>query len=114
MDPSATRLMELWGEIADLDAAAEVLSWDQETMMPPGGVDGRARQLATLAGVIHQRLTDPELRDVLDACAGVADPGSELEAQVREARRRVDRAILVPADLARALAEAQSRGLAAL
>ena len=106
-------LMSLWGEIRDLEGAGEVLAWDQETQMPPAGVEGRASALSTLAGVTHARLTSPELRDAIDGCAAVAEPGSVLAAQVREANRRVDRAALVPAELTKELAMAQSRGLAA-
>ncbi len=107
------KLMSLWGEIRDLESAGEVLAWDQETQMPPAGVEGRATALATLAGVTHERLTSTALRDAIDGCAAVAEPGSVLAAQVREASRRVDRAVLVPTELTKELALAQSRGLAA-
>ncbi|MFQ5749445.1 MAG: carboxypeptidase M32, partial [Planctomycetota bacterium] len=107
------RLFALWGEIRDLENAEALLSWDQETGMPPRGQGARGRCLATLAGLKHARLTDPGLSEVLDACAGEAAPGSEPEAQVREARRHVDRAVRVPVELAKALAAATSSGLVA-
>jgi carboxypeptidase Taq len=68
--------------------------------------------LAVLAGIAHERLCDPALADTLDAASAVAEPGSELEAQVREARRAVVKATAVPADLARAIAEHQSKAVA--
>jgi carboxypeptidase Taq len=107
------RLFELWREIRGLDAAGALLSWDQETYMPPRGLDGRAEALSTIAGVVHERVTSVEIRDALLACEEEAEPGSELAAQVAHARRRVDRATRVPASLARELAEASSKGLAA-
>jgi carboxypeptidase Taq len=106
------RLLELWREIRDLDAATALLSWDQETFMPPRGVEGRAGALATLAGITHDRLTAPALQDVLAAADESAEPESEMAAQVRRARHRVDRAAKVPVSLAKALAEASSRALA--
>ena len=112
MSTPEERLFDLWREIRDLDAAEALLSWDQETYMPPRGVGSRAGSLATLAGIKHARVTAPELCDALSACEETAEPGGELAAQVARARRRVDRAAKVPAELARALAEASSRGLA--
>ena len=35
-------------EISDLNAAADVLSWDQATYMPEGGASARGRQRAML------------------------------------------------------------------
>lgn len=107
------RLYALWGEIKDLESAAALAEWDQETMMPPRGVEGRSRVAATLAGVRHARLTAPELADVLAACAESAEPGSLEAAQVAEARRQVDRATRIPPSLATALARARSTGVAA-
>jgi carboxypeptidase Taq len=114
MAPSGSaqhRFRALWHEIRDLEAAQQLLEWDQETYMPPGGAGARGRVLATLAGLRHARLTAPELGE---AVAGIeAEAGSEWEGQVREARRRVRRATAVPRRLAEELAAASSAGLAA-
>ena len=58
--------------IADLKSAAAVLRWDLETQMPPGGAEGRALQLATLARVAHELLTSDATRRLLDAADAVA------------------------------------------
>lgn len=110
--PETERLFELWREIRDLDAAEALLSWDQETYMPARGLEGRAGALATLAGVKHERLTAAALQDALAAADEAAEPESEIAAQVRRARHRVDRAVKVPASLAKALAKASSRAIA--
>lgn len=107
------RLMELWGEIRDLRAAEDLLHWDQETCMPTGGLEARARAAATLAGIKHQKLTAAELSDTLERCEEEAPPGSDLEAQIRAARIEVIRAVRVSEGLTRALAKASSTGLAA-
>src|SRR5690349_24779290 len=41
-------LKAILAEVTDLSRAAAVLEWDQETYMPPGGVQSRAEQLTTL------------------------------------------------------------------
>ncbi len=107
------RLVTLWREIQDLNSASAVLQWDQETYMPPRGQAGRGRQLATLAGIWHEKITAPALAEAIEACEAAAEPGSDLEALAREARRRHDRAARVPAELTKAMAEANSAGLAA-
>lgn len=111
-DTAENRLYELWGEITDLEAAEQLLEWDQETHMPAGAQAGRGKTLATLAGLKHRLLSAPELREALAACEEAAEPGSALAAQVRWARRDVDRAVKVPETLERELAEAKSRALA--
>ena len=48
--PAAEALFAQWLEIENLKGAENLLSWDQETMMPPRGQQKRAAILATLAG----------------------------------------------------------------
>ncbi|MDP6850575.1 MAG: carboxypeptidase M32 [Planctomycetota bacterium] len=110
--PHEETLFSLWRELVDVSSASAVLEWDQETYMPSKGQEGRGRALSTLAGIRHRLVTAPELSDALSACEEKAEPGSDLEAQCREARRTVDRASRVSEDLAKALAEATSQGLA--
>ena len=61
-------------KISNLKQIAAVLSWDQETMMPPGGITPRANQLAVIAGLIHDAWQAPDLEkalaDVLDLTTG--------------------------------------------
>lgn len=107
------RFFHLWSEVHDLASAEEILGWDQETMMPPAGLQGRAKVLSTIAGLRHERLVSPRLREALEETAAAAEAGSVLEAQTQEARRQIERAVKLPAGLARELAEVQSTGLAA-
>jgi carboxypeptidase Taq len=88
-----------------LVSTAYLLTWDQETLMPRGGgaVEYRARQLAQLARLTHERRTDPRLADWLAACESDAeltrDPLSPAAVNLREIRRDYDRATRLPADL---------------
>ncbi|HET9768879.1 MAG TPA: carboxypeptidase M32 [Thermoanaerobaculia bacterium] len=107
------RFRRLWRQVRDLEGARQLLEWDQETYMPAGGAPARGRVLGTLAGLEHERLSDPALGEAVEAIAASASPGDEWEAQAREARRRIRRATAVPRRLAEELAEAASAGLAA-
>jgi carboxypeptidase Taq len=111
--PAERRLYELWSEYCDLEAAEALLEWDQETCLPSRAHDTRGEVLATVAALKHRCLISCELRDALAACAVQAEAGSVLAAQVRVARREVERAVKVPERLKREIAAARSAGLAA-
>lgn len=86
-------------EINDLQSAAALLNWDQETYMPVGGALARARQLATLGRIAHEKLTDPALGRLLDELQPYAEslPYESDEASlIRVARRDYERATRVP------------------
>ena len=100
-----------WADIAALGSAASVLSWDQETKMPPKGQASRGHALSVLAGLHHDHLTDPALSEAIAAAADDAQGDPTLAAQVDAARRDVVRATAIPGDLARRMAEVQSRAL---
>jgi len=106
---SLGRLREALGEIADLDRAGAVLRWDQETYMPPGGIDDRASQIATLSRLQHERFTSAEVSRLLEeAEAEVAGlPADSDDASlVRVTRRDLDLALRVPAELVADIARA--------
>ena len=113
-DPAVReRFRVLWGAIRDIESAQQLLEWDQETYMPPGGAEGRGRVLATLAGLRHARLTSAELADCVALLAASEPEDGDWGAQVREALRQVRRAAAVPRRLAEEIAAASSAGLAA-
>jgi carboxypeptidase Taq len=98
-----TELRERLAVRAHLDQTASLLQWDESVHMPPGGSAARGAQMATVARLAHEQLTDPRLRELLASLeAGeLDDDGAAL---VRETRRQVDRAHRVPAELVGALA----------
>jgi carboxypeptidase Taq len=61
MGEAFEKLRGLCGTIYDLVGANEVLSWDEQTYMPPGGGEGRARQHATLERLSHELFVSDEL-----------------------------------------------------
>ncbi|GAB5519544.1 MAG: carboxypeptidase M32 [Rhodothermales bacterium] len=95
--------------IHDLNMAAAVLEWDQETYMPDGGADARARQVTTLRRLAHERFASEETGTLLDR-AEQADlaPDSIDAALVHVTRRDYTQAVKLPTRLVAELAEAVS------
>ncbi|MBW7884820.1 MAG: carboxypeptidase M32, partial [Caldilineaceae bacterium] len=90
-------------EYYDIHGAIALLSWDQTTYMPPKGAPARARQLATLQRIAHEKRTDPEIGRLLDALQPYTEqlpPNHDDAALVRVTRRQYEQAIKVPADFA--------------
>ncbi|MBC23232.1 MAG: carboxypeptidase M32 [Phycisphaerae bacterium] len=89
-----------------------VLGWDQETMMPPGGLEYRSRQMSQLAGMKHTMATDPRLGEFLQACEEDAsltsDPTSVEAVNIRQARRAYDKATRLPDSLVTEMARVES------
>lgn len=94
-------LRELLGEIADLNAAASVLGWDQQTYMPAKGAPARAMQLATLGRLAHEKFISSEVGEALErAQQEVADldPDSDEARLVRRVRREYHKQRKVPSE----------------
>lgn len=92
-----TRLLE----VNDIWSAAGLLHWDQSTYMPPGGATARARQMATLGRLSHEKFTDPAIGKLLDALEPYQKSlpyDSDEASLLRLTRRRYERAIKVPAE----------------
>jgi len=94
------QLLQRSREIALLDGAAALLSWDEETGMPRKGLAFRAEQLAFVNGWTHRQFTAREVGDWIKACEDQGFPADSNEAiNVREWRRQYDRQTKVPPDL---------------
>ncbi len=104
------RVMEIYGEISDLYAALALMGWDQETYMPTKGAASRGRQLATLSGMAHERITSDEMRGALDGARSESLTADE-EVNVREISRFSDRAVKIPVGLVKDLAETSSAAI---
>ncbi len=101
-----------YADIRDLENAMSILGWDQEVTMPAGGAELRAQTLATLAGVVHERTTEPGLVKLVDRLhRRRADLTPRQRRGLELARRKVHKAAALPERLAREMALAESRGL---
>ena len=97
-------------ETSLLSSSNAILDWDQETMMPSGGIEWRARQQALLARIVHERASSKERGDLIAAVE--ADREAMADAQtaalVREARRDHGKATKLPSSLVEEMARVSS------
>jgi carboxypeptidase Taq len=113
----ADALEQLKSRLADqhaLGVLANLLAWDQRTMMPAAGAVHRARHLSLLERTAHEKLTDPEIGRLLDELAPLADsldPDSDDAGLLRLARRAYDKAVQVPTTLRGEMAQAASEAV---
>ena len=101
MQPRFQELETRLREISDLNSAGSLLGWDQNTYMPPGGGPARARQMATLRRIAHQKATDPALGQLLEELRSYEEnePYDSYEASlIRVARRDYERATRIPTE----------------
>jgi carboxypeptidase Taq len=101
---------------AVLASCAAVLGWDEQTYMPPKAGALRGEQMAALAGLVHERATDPAVGERLAIAEGsdLARGGDTPEAaNLRAWRRDFDRQAKLPRALVESLARATSAAQAA-
>jgi carboxypeptidase Taq len=94
-----------------LASCSALLGWDEQTYLPRGGSAYRGDQMALLAGLHHERATDPRVGELLGLVEGsdlLADPDSVESANVREWRRGFDRVTKLPRSLVEELARTTS------
>jgi len=103
-------LKDILAEVSDLSHAALLLEWDQETYMPPGGVQSRSEQLSTLLRLSHVRFTSGEVGGLLDSLEGKVDGDfdSDDASLVRVTRRDYEEARKLSPDLIAEVARAGS------
>jgi carboxypeptidase Taq len=95
-----------------LRSCASLLGWDERTYMPHNGSAHRAEQMALLARLTHEQLTDPEIGRLLsdvEQSTVVRDAASVPAANVREIRRLYDRAVKLPKALVEEIARVTTR-----
>ncbi|HEU5305291.1 MAG TPA: carboxypeptidase M32, partial [Gemmatimonadales bacterium] len=98
-DQAYDELIRRMREETLLTSCEALLEWDEETYMPAGGVENRSEQMAFVAGLLHERGTDPRLAELLAIVEGsdlLADRLSPAAVNVRELRREFDRHVRLP------------------
>ncbi len=101
------QLEALFARIAAVEDALGMLHWDMATMMPPGGSEARAEQLAVLKSMAHEMITRPEMEELLQAAEGESLDAWQ-SANLREMRRDWVHAAAVPGALVEAFSRACS------
>jgi len=100
------RALAKFTRIATLNEAAAILGWDGAAVMPDGGAAARGEQMAVLAGLSHELITEPALADDLAAAEAPNDEWRQVNLTLmREAQIR---AAALPRDLVEAAARANA------
>lgn len=94
--------------IHDIEGAAAILSWDAQVVMPSGAVGERGEQMAVLSSLAHEILVDPATGDAIEGAASELDLDDWAKANIREARRRYDRARALDPKLVEAITRAET------
>ncbi len=111
-EQSYTELIQLSREASVLASTLALLQWDAEIYMPRGGVTHRGEQMALVAGLVHDRATDPRIGELLTAVEGsvlVSDGESAAAVNVRELRRDFDRETRLPRRLVEEMARVSAQ-----
>lgn len=107
--PAYSTLCQRERERATLASAGSLLGWDERTYLPAKGQAFRGDQLALIAQLCHERLTDKKMGDLLQQ-AEAEMLHDDQRANVKGIRRQYDRAVKMPTELVVALAKATSAG----
>src|SRR5258708_4231237 len=95
-------------DIENLYSVANVLEWDMQAYMPPGGAEARAEQIGLITRLHHETLTSSVTGELIEKAEGEnsgGDPDGENARLIAVARREYDREVKIPI----ALAEERSR-----
>ena len=102
MMPAYEQLEARIREITRLKEVQAITGWDDACMMPSGGGPGRSQALASLATVIHERQSDPEIGELLNRVRGEGELDDWQSANLTNIERNYAEATAVPSDLVRA------------
>ncbi len=104
-------LYQIDKELVLLEQTAALLEWDEETQMPPDGIDGRSEQISLLKGYIHDLKSSAEMGAALSAIEeGKLAVTDAQRALIRIYRKEYDDAVKVPKSLILQLSDAESKG----
>lgn len=101
MEEKLGQLKRILGVVADLNGATALLGWDQQTYMPPGGVENRGYQIGTLSSLAHTKFVSDEVGGLLEDLkpyAETLDPDSDDACLVEVTDREYQKATRVPSE----------------
>ena len=105
-----TALSDRLREVSHLSGVSGLLGWDEQTMMPDGAAELRAKQQAALAGVVYEKETAAELGQLLQRLQATPLPDPWQAAVVRDAARNYKRKTALSKELAQREARLSSEG----
>lgn len=106
-----SQLKSLINQSYDLVSVINLLHWDLETTMPPGGSAARGHQMSTLTRIGHEKFTSDEVGQLLEQLLPYAeqlDPDSDDARFIHVTNRLYKKRCRVPAQLMADIAKAAS------
>ena len=100
-------------DIHKLSAIQGHLGWDQETIMPAKGAKSRSEIMSWLAKEQHARVIDESFCEMIEQLESDSSLTEDQQANVREVRRRYDKAVKLPSKFVAEFALARSQALVA-
>ena len=100
-------------EINDINKAAAVLGWDQETYMPKGGIVDRANQLSTLSCISHEKFISDKVGSLIEDLKSeveTLDPDSDTARLIKVLDKDYQKSVKVPSKLVAEFSKACSMG----
>lgn len=94
---TAEKILEQYKTITMIQYLEQVLDWDSEVNLPCAGYTYRAEQAAWLAGVVHQKLTEPKFVD--DVLSYVPGDNALQNDEIAHIRRMVELEQKIPEKL---------------
>jgi carboxypeptidase Taq len=113
MDKTYSDFLSIVKELGALDQIGGLLTWDEETYIPPGAVPDRAIQKAALTGIVHERLTSPKMGRLLRELRKRPALTPDQRVIVREMDRKHRRATSIPKALLQEISRTESLALQA-
>ncbi len=86
MNTTVKELKTLDTDIQLITHTIALLGWDQETYMPKGAIEERAQQQALLSGILHEKLTNRRVGELLEN-AGVSESNMAGDPSIPETDR---------------------------
>jgi carboxypeptidase Taq len=114
LPPALDALTKRFSRLSAMEDAMAFLQWDMAAVMPDGGAETRANQMAVLSGLRHDMMTAPEVAGWIAGAegelAGLGDhPDAPwLTANLGEIKRVHAHASALPGDLVEALSRASN------
>lgn len=108
MHTAIAQLEDRFRQMASLDAAAGILHWDAATMLPEHSAEARGEQLAALAEVAHEKITDPQLEEWFATASAEPMEGWQ-HTNLAEMKHRWQHATAVPQMLVTSLTKLRIR-----
>jgi carboxypeptidase Taq len=108
-------LQELSTEIHQYNSILGLLHWDQETYMPPGGINPRSHQISLLSELAHEKKTSRRFKQGLEKLVNLSTGKPKVKglsksqlAMLRELRKDFLRATKLPASFVKTFSQLTS------